>query len=171
MRPLLLSVAADHPRGCGENGKMTHVGWICGGSPPRMRGKLNIDDFIDASLGITPADAGKTYAGRFNTYPKADHPRGCGETLVFAPLPLRSVGSPPRMRGKLRMELVNTDGDRITPADAGKTLLSASLYAFSQDHPLGCGENRAACRVWVQYLGSPPRMRGKQQTCKGWWTA
>ena len=59
-RKKLCSWTEDHPRGCGENGKMTHVGWICGGSPPRMRGKQRRSGDDVAGVGLTPAAAGKT---------------------------------------------------------------------------------------------------------------
>ena len=49
----------DHPRVCGE--KFTRKSAInCGsGSPPRMRGKGVADDEASATVGITPAHAGK----------------------------------------------------------------------------------------------------------------
>ena len=49
------------------------------GSPPRMRGKLQCNFFVDAHAGITPADAGKTYAEATLPANNEDHPRGCGE--------------------------------------------------------------------------------------------
>ena len=52
-----------------------------------------------------------------------DHPRGCGENLQFQPMQISDPGSPPRMRGKLLEDLKAAYGDRITPADAGKTYL------------------------------------------------
>ena len=65
-----------------------------------MRGKacpLTIRQHI---LRITPAYAGKSYrffraGGSFR-----DHPRLCGEKVVFAAIDSKSVGSPPPMRGK-----------------------------------------------------------------------
>ena len=50
---------------------------------------------------------------------------------------------------------------RITPADAGKTYLTASLVPSSRDHPRGCGENERAAERRQGHTGSPPRMRGK----------
>ena len=50
-----------------------------------------------------------------------DHPRVCGEKCG----PLRwgpeMPGSPPRMRGKASMILIHVNGERITPAYAGKS--------------------------------------------------
>ena len=68
------------------------------------------------------------------------------------------------MRGK---PLPMAEGFRlsgITPADAGKTSQPALRHAFSQDHPRGCGENQKAQNELQQWVGSPPRMRGKHVT-------
>ena len=58
---------------------------------------------------------------------------------------------------------------RITPADAGKTTVTALKAEREQDHPRGCGENftrPTSRRLMVSRLslGSPPRMRGKPIT-------
>ena len=50
-----------------------------------------------------------------------DHPRGCGENYVKNFMGYSTVGSPPRMRGKLSRNVVKSNCPRITPADAGKT--------------------------------------------------
>ena len=92
----------DHPRGCGEN-------WI-------LNNACGMDD------GITPADAGKTNTVSINRNIIRDHPRGCGENfMTFAKL-RRKPGSPPRMRGKPQKAACKDISQRITPADAGKTL-------------------------------------------------
>ena len=65
------------------------------------------------------------------------------------------------MRGKRNPTYEDFGEDRITPADAGKTLRSLASVRSSQDHPRGCGENTERnFDIW-QPLGSPPRMRGK----------
>ena len=55
----------DHPRGCGENEIADDIIRRCGGSPPRMRGKLQSFSTFRVSYRITPADAGKTSHCRF----------------------------------------------------------------------------------------------------------
>ena len=50
----------DHPRGCGENHKLTVMCSDGKGSPPQVRGKpTSIREFWE-KIRITPADAGKT---------------------------------------------------------------------------------------------------------------
>ena len=91
------------------------------GSPPRMRGKPSYSKYVAQLLRITPADAGKTtYSANYQCASK-DHPRGCGENAFFANLSRLRPGSPPRMRGKLVEDALNSGSLGITPADAGKT--------------------------------------------------
>ena len=70
-------------------------------SPPRMRGKRTNDVNYTLTLGITPADAGKTYRVYVNLQKEEDHPRGCGENVGCNLVCDIREGSPPRMRGKL----------------------------------------------------------------------
>ena len=65
------------------------------------------------------------------------------------------------MRGKdwLAMQLGEKKG--ITPAYAGKSLLSVASFAGNQDHPRLCGEKFSAARIRTIRRGSPPPMRGK----------
>ena len=50
----------DHPRVCGEKKFTFDAGKLIPGSPPRMRGKALDLNLLTASLGITPAYAGKS---------------------------------------------------------------------------------------------------------------
>ena len=117
--------------------------------------------YVVLLLRITPADAGKTFcAGLWHNY-RWDHPRGCGENVADVPFKVFAIGSPPRMRGK-RIEKISCSAGRgITPADAGKTLVSAWSKVDNKDHPRGCGENYAFSACVISLKGSPPRMRGK----------
>ena len=92
------------------------------GSPPRMRGKLSAPPHPVYQHRITPADAGKTYVKIIDDYFTQDHPRGCGENLSRRLYICKPAGSPPRMRGKLTNSRFIFKGNRITPADAGKTM-------------------------------------------------
>ena len=111
----------DHPRGCGENCTTFPTAEQAHGSPPRMRGKRRPRRNAEDGNGITPADAGKTRQKPVRAQTPEDHPRGCGENGRSASERVRHSGSPPRMRGKLMCACMCGKGDRITPADAGKT--------------------------------------------------
>ena len=160
-------LAEDHPRGCGENAVL---GFCCNsalGSPPRMRGKPVQPPFATCVHRITPADAGKTWRKAERNNDTEDHPRGCGENLATPALIETAKGSPPRMRGKLRLVEGSSYIDRITPADAGKTQTADDVHGADRDHPRGCGENIVEILFESKSKGSPPRMRGKQSiwTC------
>ena len=115
------SIIRDHPRGCGENAYFRSDEDAERGSPPRMRGKLTIHVRYLQTVGITPADAGKTAKKRVRRRYTRDHPRGCGENCISRSIGTVQVGSPPRMRGKLLHRSQSPNVLRITPADAGKT--------------------------------------------------
>ncbi len=113
---------ADHPRVCGENDRMNDNRTRVKGSPPRVRGKPNIGIFCHSSRRITPACAGKTLCACRLHRKISDHPRVCGEN-PSARIDLGvTLGSPPRVRGKLRTVAIQDGRGRITPACAGKTL-------------------------------------------------
>ena len=110
--------------------------------------------------GITPAHAGNTSS----VYPFAtetrDHPRACGEYSDRDRAELAFIGSPPRMRGILRMFLPVSSLMGITPAHAGNTAEHNMSDNGVQDHPRACGEYCFDLFGRVSATGSPPRMRG-----------
>ena len=126
-----------------------------------MRGKLFRQLNLLFNLGITPADAGKTLHRYRRIFRFWDHPRGCGENIPQLIQAGITLGSPPRMRGKLRGTAFCHETRGITPADAGKTASFPCQRVIIQDHPRGCGENLPFESVVWKEKGSPPRMRGK----------
>ena len=113
----------DHPRVCGE--KLSGCVWlrVYGGSPPRMRGKVNRYPVQIPVNGITPAYAGKSAGMACNGQIRQDHPRVCGEKPVWpVPLPLPAG---------------------ITPAYAGKRTTGKESKKRTRDHPRVCGEKKS----------------------------
>ena len=51
---------------------------------------------------------------------------------------------------------------RITPASAGKTFIAFLKKVIKRDHPRECGKNKSEFVVVVAIVGSPPRVREKQ---------
>ena len=98
-------VNQDHPRACGENPLSPPPLLQRGGSPPRMRGKLLCTYYTPETNRITPAHAGKTFLPIVIFRSGWDHPRACGENLIYY-LPLyHQKGSPPRMRACTRVSI------------------------------------------------------------------
>ena len=114
------SLHRDHPRACGE--KLSGFGRVCRGlgSPPRMRGKGRRGRGGAGDGGITPAHAGKSQFALNRPLFRWDHPRACGEKKAISQVISRTLGSPPRMRGKGSKRLLLCLWSGITPAHAGK---------------------------------------------------
>ena len=147
-----------------------------------MRGKGKPDPEPRREHRITPAHAGKSLSRRSAAPGALDHPRVCGEKLGRHPKRDRRRGSPPRMRGKVKVlqngngkpritpahaggkdqpKISTTKGARITPAHAGKSHCRIDTTAHFQDHPRACGEKVFVPASGSPLTGSPPRMRGK----------
>ena len=156
----------DHPRVCGEKG-MTGKSPGCGtGSPPRMRGKAVRSGTLRRKTRITPAYAGKRRPALPLWRCGKDHPRVCGEKKAMQMNATSKTGSPPRMRGKAGRLRGLQAGRGITPAYAGKRLYEPLGCITKRDHPRVCGEKMDGSAMPTARLGSPPRMRGKEQSHK-----
>ena len=119
--PLLLILAEDHPRVCGEKDLELYRIMTTKGSPPRVRGKAGAAGPCTGGAGITPACAGKSCPPQAPTFTRQDHPRACGEKGLLCPAVHLHGGSPPRVRGKAERVNVPRRFGRITPAYAGKS--------------------------------------------------
>ena len=73
-----------------------------------------------SEAGITPAHAGKRNAENLQLFQVWDHPRTCGEKKAQLNLTAGMLGSPPHMRGKVTLRIVDAAYPGITPAHAGK---------------------------------------------------
>ena len=138
---IMMWIAWDHPRVCGEKQNHVIVWSCCLGSPPRMRGKGSDIKNLESSPRITPAYAGKRITVKRNAPFSGDHPRVCGEKHA----------EPHAER--------NPDG--ITPAYAGKSKIGHAPVNTNGDHPRVCGEKVLKDIKKAAAVGSPPRMRGK----------
>ena len=134
------SIEQNHPRVCGEKSMVCPRSDPGTGSPPRMRGKVPDLTKAAGQAGITPAHAGKSRplgVGRVRSW---DHPRVCGEKPYHRRLAFARRGSPPHMRGKVKICSVRMTPTRITPAHAGKSGSPPPPLGKVQDHPRTCGE-------------------------------
>ena len=93
----------DHPRLCGEKNDVLGDVREVSGSPPPMRGKVTVSDRKDRAFRITPAYAGKRNALCEALPQLEDHPRLCGEKQRGDITGMSFMGSPPPMRGKVRI--------------------------------------------------------------------
>ena len=137
------------------------------GSPPRGRGKVRRAAHRASGAGITPAWAGKSATPSQYSGFAEDHPRVGGEKAFFSGKFDETKGSPPRGRGKAftvgPLRLVRG----ITPAWAGKRSSVVCRRSHAEDHPRVGGEKCRYEECARNFLGSPPRGRGKARTCAG----
>ena len=110
---------------------------------------------------ITPAYAGKSAFCACIQKCSEDHPRLCGEKLLLVVLAAKCEGSPPPMRGKVRIFTDSCGGRGITPAYAGKSRDRLCNICDLGDHPRLCGEKLPKSWRSMTRKGSPPPMRGK----------
>ena len=127
-----------------------------------MRGKVYSLRIFCQSMWITPAYAGKRKIFDCYFQIKEDHPRLCGEKSKFNLHCFSPLGSPPPMRGKGWVSAILMKFHGITPAYAGKRLVSITINGTLKDHPRLCGEKRKNVIVIYLLNGSPPPMRGKE---------
>ena len=111
----------DHPRVCGEKYLQECRKQIEAGSPPRVRGKVNVGQARYELRRITPACAGKSGQQLRVLRLRRDHPRVCGEKISRPRCRTLPKGSPPRVRGKVTEAGEEMVRGRITPACAGKS--------------------------------------------------
>ena len=132
------------------------------GSPPRGRGKV---DGPPAQVGrgrITPAQAGRSPYFLYGKKDYKDHPRIGGEKAELTAAVISAMGSPPRRRGKGYREFGIDISDRITPAQAGKSVAPRQKRSALWDHPRVGGEKYSRPSYSRISMGSPPRGRGKE---------
>ena len=158
----LWSVAADHPRLCGEKSSSTNSDFITSGSPPPMRGKVSEQNLRDLLGRITPAYAGKREILVHGLLSPEDHPRLCGEKTRWTLSALRQSGSPPPMRGKGGSGFSLTSTYRITPAYAGKSADRQAVIVRQRDHPRLCGEKLILFFHFFFLQRIPPAYAGKR---------
>ena len=123
-RHLVAIACQDHPRVCGEKLSPVFADLQYGGSPPRVRGKVQPYTQLYMCNRITPACAGKRLSSIILIGQNQDHPRVCGEKSLLLQIGVVLPGSPPRVRGKVSSFSSVPATGGITPACAGKSVTS-----------------------------------------------
>ena len=113
---------------CGEQEPSIFETFPTPGSPPRVRGTVDLLDGEDWYGRITPACAGNRSKKIHIIGGARDHPRVCGEQFMLLSLQKAVIGSPPRVRGTVQLDFAGLDGARITPACAGNRLKKARHF-------------------------------------------
>ena len=164
------ALSTAHPRVCGENPRTTSARKMEQGSSPRVRGKLILTSSRAAGVGLIPACAGKTDTRSCIASAAPAHPRVCGENDGAIPPGTITMGSSPRVRGKLIPFRKRWKTGGLIPACAGKTSGGRITQICHEAHPRVCGENAQAQEHQLTTLGSSPRVRGKPRLILPWLT-
>ena len=131
------------------------------GSSPLARGKHGHGAAHLGEVGIIPACAGETGAGRPTGGARPDHPRLRGGNDGVPSPPGSHTGSSPLARGKRRRRHHLPGGSGIIPACAGETRPRGRPSRRGRDHPRLRGGNVGAALGVEPWEGSSPLARGK----------
>ena len=114
-------VTRDHPRMCGEHGRLATMPCRSPGSSPHVRGAQRLERQSCSLSGIIPACAGSTSWETLRRSSIRDHPRMCGEHSVKHNAKGNDQGSSPHVRGARRRQQDHPGSQGIIPACAGST--------------------------------------------------
>ena len=115
-------VTRDHPRMCGEHGRLATMPCRSPGSSPHVRGAQRLERQSCSLSGIIPACAGSTPTATRPSREPRDHPRMCGEHLPDVSLAVPLPGSSPHVRGARPCLPLVAEPCGIIPACAGSTV-------------------------------------------------
>ena len=156
-------VTRDHPRMCGEHGRLATMPCRSPGSSPHVRGARQACDDALQESGIIPACAGSTSWETLRRSSIRDHPRMCGEHSVKHNAKGNDQGSSPHVRGARRRQQDHPGSQGIIPACAGSTSRPPDLHTVPRDHPRMCGEHPLVTSSASPSAGSSPHVRGARR--------
>ena len=131
------------------------------GLPPRGRGRAAASRGRSSSTGITPAWAGKRRVCAACARARRDYPRVGGEEGRAFYNCSSLQGLPPRGRGRASAKFLRAEDIGITPAWAGKSILTLIPIPPRLDYPRVGGEEDDSAHALVRTFGLPPRGRGR----------
>ena len=127
-----------------------------------MRGRLTRSTRKKAWIRLIPASAGQTDRYRSHRCRRTAHPRECGADDLIEKQGALGEGSSPRVRGRPRVRGLWRNCGGLIPASAGQTALRWPSWLREGAHPRECGADVAKLSGNRGFLGSSPRVRGRQ---------
>ena len=152
---------AVHPHGRGDNSAIDAFVYPPAGSPPRAWGQCLQSQTRRQRRRFTPTGVGTIPRRRSARVPRAVHPHGRGDNVVYGGRRSVGRGSPPRAWGQYRVERLLARCARFTPTGVGTMPARNSDNSAGSVHPHGRGDNQNAFRKRNADLGSPPRAWGQ----------
>ncbi len=89
------------------------------------------------------------------------HPHMCGENVQNTNICWLTIGTPPHVWGKRRLDGIHQDDYRYTPTCVGKTMVKSTEWRAGTVHPHMCGENLPRFSHHSPDTGTPPHVWGK----------
>ena len=136
-----LPFCGAHPRPCGEHRRWGKLRTAHKGSSPPVRGAPVIINKSALVLGLIPARAGSTAAGRSAAISARAHPRPCGEHVFWVTCISIALGSSPPVRGARESTVSSNVRWGLIPARAGSTFSWTRHNGPVRAHPRPCGEH------------------------------
>ena len=132
-------------------------------TPPLARGRPLFFLWAFAEGGNTPACAGKTPCADSRRGPGEKHPRLRGEDAELTWQATAALETPPLARGRRRGSHGGRQGERNTPACAGKTSGTPSSRRLPWKHPRLRGEDLDLQHQSEREEETPPLARGRHE--------
>ncbi len=153
--------AGTHPRSRGEGSDNWPGQRVELDSPPLARGRPQGLGNLRASLGLTPARAGKAPPHPARPSPPWTHPRSRGEGGIEPTTTAHTTDSPPLARGRPVIGHRHGQPQGLTPARAGKAEILQRRTPLIRTHPRSRGEGHFKKWLDSPEEDSPPLARGR----------
>ena len=152
--------APAHPRSRGEHVRPSTAIPRPTGSSPLTRGAPEVHLESPPRVGLIPAHAGSTEAGRHHLRHRQAHPRSRGEHWLSNNVFSYHGGSSPLTRGAHPSNIRRGVQEGLIPAHAGSTEGEDFIMILTRAHPRSRGEHEEQYQAATAVLGSSPLTRG-----------
>ena len=149
-----------YPRVCGATGHRGLTLFQLPGLSPRVRGNRNSQNLSGMIFGPIPACAGQPSCATSSPLKAGAYPRVCGATDPEAAGAVDCLGLSPRVRGNLRLLLLQALWLGPIPACAGQPLFLCASLGLSRAYPRVCGATVFELSTLAYQDGLSPRVRG-----------
>ena len=157
--------AKDHPHACGDKDFRHIFDKHFSGSSPRVWGQALKNASLTFLDRIIPTRVGTRIISSLGFPIAWDHPHACGDKFDITQLRKLSTGSSPRVWGQDCCKYNFNPIQRIIPTRVGTSLSHYHSPNKHRDHPHACGDKLNSCQIFLQALGSSPRVWGQAPPC------
>ncbi len=150
-----------HPHLCGDGSWFAAINPARSGSPPRVWGRLRRMGPRPVGTGFTPTCVGTAHFRDAISRQYRVHPHVCGDGTNLVDNVEASLGSPPRVWGRLAKRMIQCGDTGFTPTCVGTARSPLRHRRAIWVHPHVCGDGGYPGLVKLAVQGSPPRVWGR----------